>query len=160
MQAKRKKMNILQTSNQITALFNVLRTMKDISKSYLEATLIKQQISRKDGKRNNCFILCVVIQLISMKFFRYCVVRLLGSGVYGRVVECKDLAHKSATVAVKITRRGFPLYDQSARKEISILRDLKGQHGTPLLLRDFVHSAHICMCFNFLGENLKSAIAR
>lgn len=87
-------------------------------------------------------------------------VRLLGSGVYGRVVECKDHAHKLATVAIKITRRGLPAYDQAARREIKMLRDLKGLHGTPLLLRDFVHSSHICLCFNFLGEDLKSAMSR
>jgi hypothetical protein len=76
------------------------------------------------------------------------------------VIECKDHAHKAATVAVKITRRGFLAYDQAARREIFILRDLKGLHGTPLLLRDFVHNSHVCLCFNFLGEDLKSALTR
>ncbi len=80
--------------------------------------------------------------------------------MYGKVVECRDHAHNAAPVAVKITKRGFPLYDQAARKEISVLRDLKGQNGTPLLLRDFVHSSHICLSFNFLGEDLKTAITR
>ncbi len=100
------------------------------------------------------------VPLIDVIVIRYSVVRLLGSGVYGRVVECKDKAHNSVSVAVKITRRGFPLFDQAAKKEISILRDLKGLRGTPLLLRNFVHSSHICLCFNFLGEDLKSTIAR
>ena len=88
---------------------------------------------------------------------RYLGKKLLGSGTYGKVVECVDLKH-NAKAAVKVVRRA-PLYRAAAEKEIAILRLLNGSAHTPKLLRDFEHAGHICLVFNLHGENLRDVLA-
>lgn len=90
---------------------------------------------------------------------RYVGSGLLGSGTYGRVIECLDQKHKGR-VAIKVVRRGCPAYTAAAERERLILRDLDGQSQTPKLLRDFEQDGHICMVFDVFGESLKSIIEK
>mmetsp|Transcript_71761 Transcript_71761/g.191461 ORF Transcript_71761/g.191461 Transcript_71761/m.191461 type:complete len:229 (-) Transcript_71761:1384-2070(-) len=89
---------------------------------------------------------------------RYKIIRVLGTGVYGTVLECEDKKH-GTPVAIKLCR-ARPEFETAALGEIRALRDLEGRHGTPALLRSFQYEGHICMAFNMLGENLKSVIDR
>jgi len=88
---------------------------------------------------------------------RYRIIKLLGSGTYGKVVKCEDKKY-NASVAVKLVRREPHLYRVSAKNEISILRDLDGRFGTLKLLRSFEHHGHICMSFELLGDHLSEVI--
>ena len=89
---------------------------------------------------------------------RYKVIELIGSGTYGRVIACLDQKYRVNT-AIKVVRR-TPEYREAAIKEIRILRDLDGKHFTPKLLRDFNHKGHLCLVFNYLGEDLSTIISR
>lgn len=91
---------------------------------------------------------------------RYTVVKLLGSGTYGKVVKCEDHKYNRAGVAVKLVRREPPLYRVSAKNEIAILRELDGRSQTLKLLRDFEHQGHICMTFELLGDDLSEVLRR
>ena len=71
--------------------------------------------------------------------------KLLGSGTYGKVVECEDHKYNKTHVAIKLVRREPPLYKISAKNEIAILRELDGRYGTLKLLRDFDHDGHVSL---------------
>lgn len=88
---------------------------------------------------------------------RYLGQKLLGSGTYGKVVECIDQKHKART-AVKLVRRGIPAYRECALKEIKILRELGGMGWTPKMLRNFHHDGHVCIVFDLLGDSVASAL--
>lgn len=88
---------------------------------------------------------------------RYLGQKLLGSGTYGKVVECLDQKHKART-AVKLVRRGIPAYRDCALKEIKILRELGGKGWTPRMLRSFQHDGHICIVFDLLGDSLAAVL--
>jgi serine/threonine protein kinase len=89
---------------------------------------------------------------------RYTIVKLLGSGTYGKVVRCEDHKYNRAPVAVKLVRREPQLYRVSAKNEIAILRELGGRCGTVKILRDFEHQGHICMTFELLGDHLSQIL--
>ena len=89
---------------------------------------------------------------------RYVCQKLLGSGTYGKVVQCEDLKY-NVPCAVKITRRGIQAYKDAATKEIGILRQLEGKKGTPKMLREFNHAGHLCIVFDLHGENLQNVLA-
>jgi len=91
---------------------------------------------------------------------RYTIVKLLGTGTYGKVVQCQDQKYNGAGVAIKLVRREPPLYRVSAKNEIAILRDLGGKHGTLKLLRDFEHLGHVCMTFELLGDHLSDVLQK
>lgn len=88
---------------------------------------------------------------------RYSGQRLLGSGTYGKVVECIDQKYKART-AVKLIRRGIPAYRECGLREIKILRELGGKCWTPKVLRDFYHDGHICIVFDLLGDSLAAVL--
>jgi hypothetical protein len=102
---------------------------------------------------------CTLERSLEFPNGRYLGAALLGSGTYGKVIECLDQKHH-ARVAVKAVRRGCPAFKAAAEREIIILRDLNGLSHTPKLLRDFEHAGHICMVFDILGESLKFAIEK
>ena len=83
---------------------------------------------------------------------RYKILRSLGSGTYGKVVECWD-RQAMAYCAVKVVR-AVAKYTKAAQLEISVLLQLQGQHGCVRLLRHFEYQGHICMSFELLGPNL------
>ena len=89
---------------------------------------------------------------------RYLGQKLLGSGTYGKVVECIDQKHQART-AVKLVRRGSAAYRDCALKEIKILKELGGMGWTPKMLRNFQHDGHICIVFDLLGDSLAAALS-
>ena len=88
---------------------------------------------------------------------RYIGQKLLGSGTYGKVVECIDQKHQART-AVKLVRRGIQAFKDCALKEIKILKELGGMGWTPRMLRNFHHDGHICIVFDLLGDSLAATL--
>lgn len=95
---------------------------------------------------------------------RYRVVRLLGQGTFGKVVEAVDV-HTQKRVAIKIIR-AIPKYRDASKIEVRVLTKLKdrdplNRHKCIHLLQTFDHRNHIClvselygMCiYDFLKEN-------
>jgi len=83
---------------------------------------------------------------------RYKILRSLGSGTYGKVVECWD-RQAGAYCAVKVVR-AVPKYRHAAKTEVSVLQDLQGDHRCVKMLRSFDYRGHICLVFELLGPNL------
>jgi len=74
---------------------------------------------------------------------RYTIVRMLGSGVYGRVFECKDEAD-NAKVAVKAVR-AEAVYREAAKREILALQQVGVHDNVCRMLRYFDFQGHICV---------------
>ncbi|KAJ1482683.1 hypothetical protein T484DRAFT_1803167 [Baffinella frigidus] len=68
---------------------------------------------------------------------RYKILRSLGSGTYGKVVECWD-RQASSYCAVKVIR-ALRKYRAAAITEVSVLEALRGDHGCVRMLRHFEH---------------------
>ena len=102
---------------------------------------------------------CALDRSVEFPGGRYIGQRLLGSGTYGKVVECVDYKYKAQT-AIKLVRRNMPGFREAALKEIQILGTLGGRCGTVQLLRSFEHDGHICLAFNLLGESISSCLDR
>jgi len=107
---------------------------------------------------------------------RYKILRSLGFGTYGKVVECWDRQAR-AYCAVKVVR-AVPKYRHAAKTEVgyltcrcfriflmltrrftylvqvNILMALQGDHRCVRLLRSFDYRGHICLVFELLGPNL------
>lgn len=64
---------------------------------------------------------------------RYKILRSLGFGTYGKVVECWDRQAR-AFCAVKVVR-AVPKYRHAAKTEVNILMALQGEHRCVRLLR-------------------------
>lgn len=88
---------------------------------------------------------------------RYEILKDVGIGTFGRVVECWDRCDKRK-VAIKIVRR-VKKYTDSARIEADILRDVNASKGagSELLVKMFFHfefRGHCCLVFERLGCSL------
>ncbi|KAI7869018.1 kinase-like domain-containing protein [Spinellus fusiger] len=88
---------------------------------------------------------------------RYKMMRLLGQGTFGKVVECYDRVKRNFC-AVKIIR-AIPKYREASKVEIRVLKTLK-EHD-PLNLNNCIHlldwfdyNNHICMVFELLGQSI------
>ncbi|KAG2199393.1 hypothetical protein INT47_001575 [Mucor saturninus] len=88
---------------------------------------------------------------------QYKIMRLLGQGTFGKVVECFDRVRRKFC-AIKIIR-AIPKYRDASKIEIRVLNTLK-QHD-PLnlnkcihLVEWFDHRNHICMVFELLGQSV------
>eukprot|EP00288_Rhodomonas_lens_P011944 CAMPEP_0177746544 /NCGR_PEP_ID=MMETSP0484_2-20121128/30917_1 /TAXON_ID=354590 /ORGANISM="Rhodomonas lens, Strain RHODO" /LENGTH=295 /DNA_ID=CAMNT_0019261283 /DNA_START=260 /DNA_END=1144 /DNA_ORIENTATION=+ len=88
---------------------------------------------------------------------RYCIIRKLGAGVYGKVLEVEDRKY-NARVAIKIIRREPPVYREAVKKEIKVLLELDGMYGTLKMLRTFEHQGHVCLSLELLGIPLSDRI--
>ncbi|KDQ14812.1 hypothetical protein BOTBODRAFT_329994 [Botryobasidium botryosum FD-172 SS1] len=85
---------------------------------------------------------------------RYRIIRLLGQGTFGKVVEAYD-THNRVRVAVKIIR-AIPKYRDASKIEIRVLKTLKSRDPTNAnqcihLLECFDHRNHICIVSELLG---------
>lgn len=83
------------------------------------------------------------------------VVRLLGEGTFGKVVQCKDLMRNNKDVALKIIRN-VKKYREAAKLEINVLnkineKDVKGESLCVRMLDWFNYHGHMCITFNMLG---------
>lgn len=88
---------------------------------------------------------------------RYKIIKLLGQGTYGRVVECLDRA-LNRNFAVKIIK-SVPKYREAAKTELRVLRAIKENDqdcssGCIHLLEVFEWRDHVCMVFEKLSVSL------
>lgn len=88
---------------------------------------------------------------------RYEMMRLLGQGTFGKVVECYDRV-KRTFCAIKIIR-AIPKYRDASKIEIRVLNSLKEHDPINLnkcihLIEWFDYHNHICMVFELLGESV------
>ncbi|KAB8437339.1 hypothetical protein FH972_025019 [Carpinus fangiana] len=88
---------------------------------------------------------------------RYKIIRLLGQGTFGKVVEAKDL-NKGTKVAIKIIR-AVQKYRDASRIELRVLSTLasndRGNRNKCIHLRDcFDFRNHICIVTDLLGQSV------
>lgn len=86
---------------------------------------------------------------------RYEVVRTLGEGTFGKVVECRDLHRNKEPVAVKVIKN-IDKYREAAKLEINVLlkikeKDPKGDNLCVRMLSCFDYFGHVCITFDMLG---------
>jgi len=93
---------------------------------------------------------------------RYEVIRDVGLGTFGRVIQCKDTTKRqTATVAIKVIR-SIQRYSESAHIEANILRAVNtaqrhNNNNSSLivqLLSTFTFANHYCLVFEMLGISL------
>ncbi|KAG8755269.1 dual specificity protein kinase kns1 [Serendipita sp. 396] len=85
---------------------------------------------------------------------RYRIIKLLGQGTFGKVVEAYD-SLSSKRVAIKIIR-AIPKYREASTIEIRVLRLLKDRDPTNMykcihLMETFDHRNHVCIVTELLG---------
>lgn len=99
---------------------------------------------------------------------RYCVERKLGWGHFSTVWLARDAAEGGRRVALKI-QKSARHYTEAAMDEIALLRqvaegDRGDTRGVVKLLDWFKHAGphgqHVCMVFEYLGDNLLTLIKR
>lgn len=83
------------------------------------------------------------------------IVRTLGEGTFGKVVEVKDSNRGGQRFALKIIKN-VPKYRDAARLEINVLKKLMekdptGSHLVIQLLDHFDYHGHMCLVFDLLG---------
>lgn len=88
---------------------------------------------------------------------RYCsyrVVRVIGRGVYGKVVKCKNLNTKE-TVAIKMIRKDLKHAGRSEILNMFSLRKFDSDRCSLIKMTDhFVHKEHQCLAFEILDTDL------
>ncbi|PIS53526.1 hypothetical protein CJI97_003204 [Candidozyma auris] len=90
---------------------------------------------------------------------KYVVLDLLGSGTFGQVVKCQNLANQSV-VAVKVIKSSAPFLNQSL-SEVKLLEFLNQNSSSSnfiKLLDTFMHKEHLCLVFEILASNLYELI--
>lgn len=90
---------------------------------------------------------------------KYVVLDLLGSGTFGQVVKCQNLANQSI-VAVKVVK-SKPAYLNQSLSEVKLLEFLNqnSRSGSFIRLLDtFMHREHLCLVFEILASNLYELI--
>lgn len=88
---------------------------------------------------------------------RYRIIKLLGQGTFGKVVECWD-EHARCYVAIKIIR-AVQKYRDASQIEIRVLNALREHDPVNvnrcIHLRDcFEYRNHVCMSFDLLGQSV------
>ncbi|XP_061858143.1 dual specificity protein kinase CLK1-like isoform X1 [Colius striatus] len=86
---------------------------------------------------------------------RYEVVATLGTGAFGKVVECIDHEDHNRHVAVKIIKN-VPTCTEAAHLEVQVLQHLKavdpnGRYHCVRMLEWFTYRDHVCIVFELLG---------
>lgn len=86
-----------------------------------------------------------IIKINDLFANRFVILRLLGQGTFGKVVECYDKVNRE-TVAIKIIRN-IPKYRDAAKIELRILSTLKKFDN-----QNDNHCIHLRECFDFRGH--------
>ncbi|OMJ72590.1 hypothetical protein SteCoe_28921 [Stentor coeruleus] len=89
--------------------------------------------------------------------YRYEIIKLLGKGSFGQVVECYDYKRQEK-VALKIIKNKKRFHQQAA-VEIKILQqlrenDIEGKYNVVKIKNYFIFRRHICITFELLSLNL------
>ncbi|CAN3369647.1 dual specificity protein kinase Yak1p [Diutina catenulata] len=90
---------------------------------------------------------------------KYMVLDLLGSGTFGQVVKCQNLANQSM-VAVKVIKSKSAYMNQSLT-EVKLLEFLNVHSDGKYFIRlldTFMHKEHLCLVFEQLASNLYELI--
>lgn len=90
---------------------------------------------------------------------KYVVLDLLGSGTFGQVVKCQNLANQ-LTVAVKVVK-SKPAYLNQSISEVKLLEFLNQNSRSSSFVRlldTFMHREHLCLVFEILALNLYELI--
>ncbi|CAO3674028.1 unnamed protein product [Rhizopus stolonifer] len=88
---------------------------------------------------------------------QYKIMKLLGQGTFGKVVECYDRVRRTFC-AIKIIR-SIPKYRDASKIEIRVLNTLKKHDPLNLnkcihLIEWFDYRNHVCMVFELLGQSV------
>ncbi|XP_044135476.1 dual specificity protein kinase CLK3-like isoform X1 [Bufo gargarizans] len=88
---------------------------------------------------------------------RYEMVKILGEGTFGRVVECLDHHSGSTRVALKIIRN-VRKYREAALLEINVLKkiqeqDVESKNMCVMMWDSFEYHGHPCIAFELLGKS-------
>lgn len=84
--------------------------------------------------------------------YRYEIVKALGEGNFGLVLECRD--HKTNTqVAIKVHRKGKK-FEKVAEDEVSVLDSLGTHEGIVSKLSQFQFRGHSCIVYELLSTDL------
>ena len=89
--------------------------------------------------------------------YRYEIIKILGKGSFGQVVECFDYKRQEK-IALKIIKNK-KRFHQQASVEIKILQqlrenDIEGRYNVVKIKNYFVFRKHICITFDLLSMNL------
>uniref|UniRef100_A0A1I8HGU3 Protein kinase domain-containing protein n=1 Tax=Macrostomum lignano TaxID=282301 RepID=A0A1I8HGU3_9PLAT len=120
--------------------------------------------SRRSRSRSRSFVQqdrdghLVVQPGASMRSGQYTLVRLLGEGTFGRVLEAADRRAGNERVAIKVVRN-VPKYRDAAMLEVKVLqtlerRDPHGRFHCVQLRQHFNYHGHVCLVFDMLGESV------
>uniref|UniRef100_A0A3B5Q7I6 Protein kinase domain-containing protein n=1 Tax=Xiphophorus maculatus TaxID=8083 RepID=A0A3B5Q7I6_XIPMA len=91
---------------------------------------------------------------LKLYYCSYRVVRVIGRGVYGKVVKCKNLNTKE-TVAIKIIRKDLKHAGRSEILNMFSLRKFDSDRCSLIKMTDhFVHKEHQCLAFEILDIDL------
>lgn len=134
---------------------------------YLKTTNPKRVLTKpSDPKFNNgCdnedsdYILYVNDILGQEEGRKYVVLDLLGSGTFGHVVKCQNLANQQI-VAVKVVK-SKPAYLNQSLSEVKLLEFLNQNSRSNSFIRlldTFMHREHLCLVFELLALNLYELI--
>jgi len=88
---------------------------------------------------------------------RYRIIRELGEGTFGKVVECEDMA-KNKNIAIKIIKN-VKKYRDAAKLEINVLKKLAGydpecKYKCVQMYDWFDYHGHKCIAFQLLGKSV------
>ncbi|XP_016534071.1 homeodomain-interacting protein kinase 1-like [Poecilia formosa] len=92
--------------------------------------------------------------ILTGRYCSYRVVRVIGRGVYGKVVKCKNLNTKEK-VAIKMIRKDLTHTGRSEILNMFSLRKLDSDRCNLIKMTDhFVHKEHQCLAFEMLDKDL------
>lgn len=117
------------------------------------------KLNNGNDNEESDYILYVNDMLGAEEGRKYVVLDLLGSGTFGQVVKCQNLANQSV-VAVKVVKSKAAFLNQSL-SEAKILEFLNqnSRSGSFIRLLDtFMHKEHLCLVFELFSSNLYELI--